>query len=89
MFIVHCRHAKEDELHFLLDCPTYTYYRDKYITKHWSDKNKLMLKDLLNCEDEGKNQDLALYAYYSMCRKERVLENHLFSNYNKGKKRYA
>ena len=73
----HCGHAKEDELHFLLNCPTYMYYRDKYITKHWPVKNKLTLKDLLNCEDEGKNQDLAMYTYYSMCRKERLLENQI------------
>ena len=71
----HCGHPKEDEIHFLLDCPTYDFFRQKYVMKHWPDRSKVELKDLLSNEDENKNQDLAMYAYFSMRRKEFVTTN--------------
>ena len=66
----HCGYEKEDELHFLLDCPSYAFYRSKYITKHWPDRDKVELKDLLSNLDEEKKQDLAMYTFYSCRRKE-------------------
>ena len=71
----HCGYENEDEIHFLLHCPTYTWLREKYITKHWQNKNNLDLKELLCNEEEEKNQDIAMYTYYSMRRKEFVLAN--------------
>ena len=71
----HCGYEKEDELHFLLNCPSYTFFRSKYITKHWPNLKDIELKDLLNDEDEIKNQDLATYTYYSMRRKELIITN--------------
>ena len=71
----HCGYMKEDEIHFLLHCPTYSWYREKYIKKHWPNINKLELKDILNNEEEEINQDISMYVYFSMRRKELITAN--------------
>ena len=71
----HCGQDKEDELHFLLHCPSYAYYRDKYIYKHWPKTDNVQLKDIIDNENEEKNQDLAMYTYFSMKRKEHITVN--------------
>ena len=71
----HCGFNTEDEIHFLLHCPTYAFFREKYITKHWPNKTNIELKELLSNKEEEKNQDLAMYTYYSMRRREIVTAN--------------
>ena len=71
----HCGYEKEDERHFLFYCPTHKYYRDKYIHKHWPNASQMQLKEIIGNNDEEKNQDLAMFTYFSMRRKEKLITN--------------
>ena len=68
-----CNQESESELHILLRCPSYNYYRMKYIYKHWPNTRNLTLKDLLNTQNPEEIKDLAMFIFYSMKRKEYLL----------------
>ena len=68
-----CKQKVENEIHFLLECPSYNYYRTKYILKHWPDTSKLTLRELLNTQNPDQIKDIAMYTFYSMKRKEYLL----------------
>ena len=72
----HCGYAKEDEMHFLLQCPSYNYFRDKYIFKHWPSSIQTQLVDILGDDNEERQQNLAMYTYFSTKRREYIVSNH-------------
>ena len=68
-----CKQKPENETHILLECPSYDYYRDKYIHKHWPVTTGLTLKEILNTQNPEQIKDIAMFTYYSMKRKEYLL----------------
>ena len=65
-----CGYEREDELHILFHCPQYVFLRDKYIFNHWKKTAKVDLNSILKCNDEESTQDLAMFIFYSMKRRE-------------------
>ena len=68
-----CKQEDEDELHFILRCPGYTYLRQKYILKHWPDISKISLNDLLGTQDNEQIRDISMFTYYATKRKEYLI----------------
>ena len=70
-----CKKEEEDELHVKLQCPSYEYLRTKYSNKHWKPDKKADLNDILNTNDTDKINDVAIFIYYSMKKREYMLNN--------------
>ena len=68
-----CKQGNEDEFHILFKCPSYSHLRQKYIDKHWQNKNSISLKDILNTQESDKLKDLSMFLLYAMRRKEYLL----------------
>ena len=62
---------EENELHFLVRCPTYTVIRQKYISKFWITLNGVTLKDLVNNVNIDITRNVATYIYYAMMERNR------------------
>ena len=65
--------VNETELHLILVCPSYDQLRIKYIIKHWNQGNNLTLKNLLACTQQEKVQDLAMFLFYALKRREHLM----------------
>ena len=63
----------ETERHVILFCPSYNQLRVKYVTKHWSNPNNTTLEELLNCSHQDKLQDLAMFLFYALRKRENLL----------------
>ena len=63
----------ETELHVIFSCPSYNSLRTKYINKHWPNPNNVSLEELLNCSQQDKLQDLAMFLLYALKRRENLL----------------
>ena len=68
-----CNQGVEDEKHLLFDCPAYDYLRQKYIYKHWPQSQYINVPDLLNTHDNEKLKDISMFTFYSLKRKEYLL----------------
>ena len=68
-----CGYKEENEIHVFLSCPSYAMFREKYVYKHWPNTEELQLKEILNNSNEDKNKDLAMFLFYSMKRREYLL----------------
>ena len=69
-----CRQDIENEIHLIFHCPSYNYLRSKYINKHWPNTTSTSLKELLNDSNADKTKDLAMFIFYSMRRREYLLD---------------
>ena len=67
------KQEEEDELHFILRCSGYVYLRQKYIHKHWPETRNVTLKEILTTHDIMKIKDISMFIFYSMKRKEYLL----------------
>ena len=56
----------EDELHFLLKCPTYKQLRDRHIGKYWITLNGLTLKDLVQNSNKDIRRGIAIYTLQAL-----------------------
>ena len=63
----------ETELHFLLICPKYTELRKRYIDKNWITTVNLTISDLLNNQHEEIVKGTAMFLFYALRRRERIL----------------
>ena len=63
----------ETELHLILYCPNYDLLRAKYVAKHWPNRNNITLEVLLSCQQQDKLQDLAMFLFYALRRRENLL----------------
>lgn len=62
-----CKNYVEDEFHFILVCPVYIEYRQKYIKKYFYEKPSMFkLLQLFNNENFKDMCNLGKYIYYSM-----------------------
>ena len=67
-----CGYKEENEIHVFLSCPSYAMFREN-VYKHWPNTEELQLKEILNNSNEDKNKDLAMFLFYSMKRREYLL----------------
>ena len=56
----------EDEIHVLLNCPTYRNLRNKYIGKFWITLNNITLKDLLANDNPEIVRGIAFFIFYAL-----------------------
>ena len=59
--------SRDNEKHFLFECKTYSFLRQKYLRQNNFEGDKLRhCKDWMNTNDVRKERALAMYIYYAM-----------------------
>jgi hypothetical protein len=66
----------ENEVHFILVCPKYNDLREKFIYRFCTTPNLTSLSFLLQNENMYTTQSVAMYLFYALKERERLLENY-------------
>ena len=56
----------ETEIHFLIECPAYREFRNKYLMRYWISLNNVTLKDLVSNVNGDIVRSVATYIFYAM-----------------------
>jgi hypothetical protein len=66
----------ENEIHFLLECPKYVDLRERYINRFFVHLNTTSLSSLLQNDNIYTTRSVAMYLFYALKERERLLENY-------------
>ena len=63
---------KEDETHFILECPIYADFRQKFIFRHWPNRTR-DIKTIFQTDNTEAARGVSMFCYYALKRREETI----------------